>query len=151
MSNPTANVQPIWVAKPDLSNNNGTGTNQLVTAAVGSDYTGVSANYSLVHTAGADGSRIDRLKFTAGGTNVQTVARIFANNGSAPTTAANNEFLGEVQLPATAASNTTVMVSPEWVPPGGMGLTVPPGWRIYVGLATAVAAGWACAPIAGQY
>ena len=149
MSTTTGNVQPIWIAKGDLSKDGTTGMNQPITAAA-ADYTGISANNSLVFTAGTDGARMERIKFTAAGTNVQSVARIYINNGSANTTATNNTLIGEMSLPATTATNTAAMVSPEFVMPGGA-LALPGGFRIYVGLATAVAAGWVATPICGQY
>lgn len=149
MSTTAANVQPIWIAKGDLSKDNGTGMNNAITLAA-NDYTGAGANNSLVHTAGADGSRVERLKFTSSGTNVATVARIFVNNGSANTTAANNTLIGEITLPATTASAVAALVSPEFVMPAGA-LALNGGFKIYVGLGTAVAAGWTVTPIAGQY
>jgi hypothetical protein len=149
MSTTTGNVQPIWIAKGDLSNNGTTGMNQLITAAA-NDYTGISANNSLVFTAGTDGARIERLKFTAGGTNVASVARIFVNNGATNATATNNTFIGEITLPATTATAVASTVSPEYVFPGGA-LAIPATWKVYVGLGTAVAAGWVVTPIAGQY
>jgi hypothetical protein len=150
MTTPTANVQPIWVAKGDVSTNNGTTMNQAITAAA-ADYTGAGANNVLCLTAGADGARLERIKFTAAGTNVATVMRVFLNNGSANTTAANNTFLGEVTLLATTASAVAALTSPEWVPPGGGAIVIPGGFRIYIGLGTAVAAGWVATPILGQY
>lgn len=150
MSITTANVEAIWPAKPDPSTNNGTGAQQAITAAA-NDYTGVSANYQLIHTAGADGSILEGIKFTAAGTNVATVMRIFINNGSAQTTATNNVFVGEITLQATTASAVAALPSPEYYFPRGR-LSLPSGWRVYVGLATAVAAGWVAHPIAGaQY
>ena len=149
MSTTTGNVQPIWIAKGDLSNNGTTGMNQAITAAA-NDYTGISANNSLVFTAGADGARIERLKFTPTGTNVATVARIYVNNGSVNTTATNNTLIGEITLPATTASAVAALISPEFMMPGGA-MAIPATWRIYVGLATAVAAGWVITPVAGQY
>jgi hypothetical protein len=149
MSTTTGNVQPIWIAKGDVSNNGTTGMNQAITLAAG-DYTGISANYSLVFTAGTDGARVERLKFSPAGTNIQTVARIFINNGSANTTATNNTFVGEITLPATTASSTAALISPEFIMPNGA-LALTGGFRIYVGLATAVAGGWVITPIAGQY
>ena len=149
MSTTTGNVQPIWIAKGDLSNNGSTGMNQALTAAA-NDYTGVSANNSLAFTAGADGGRMERLKFTPAGTNIQTVARIFVNNGGSNTVATNNTFIGEISLPPTTASSTAALVSPEFIMPGGA-LALPPGFRIFVGLATAVAGGWVGLPICGQY
>lgn len=149
MSTTTGNVQPIWIAKGDLSNNGTTGMNNAITAAA-ADYTGVSANNSLVHTAGADGSRIERLKFTPAGTNIQTVMRIYVNNGAANTTATNNTLIGEITLPATTASATAALISPEYLMPNGA-IALPAGWKIYIGLGTAVAAGWVCTAISGQY
>jgi hypothetical protein len=149
MSTTTGNVQPIWIAKGDLSNNTTTGMNQGLTLAA-NDYTGISANNSLVFTAGTDGARIERLKFCPAGTNIQTVARIFINNGAVNTTATNNSFIGEITLPATTASSTAALISPEFIMPNGS-MAIPGGFKLYVGLGTAVAGGWVVTPIAGQY
>lgn len=150
MTVPTANVEAIWPAKPDPSTNNSTGNQQAITLAA-NDYTGISANYQLIHTAGADGSILEGIKFTPAGTNVVTVMRIFINNGSTPATATNNTFVGEQTLQATAASAVAALPSPEFYFPRGR-LSLPSGWRVYVGLATAVSAGWVSHPIAGaQY
>lgn len=150
MSVPTANVEAIWPAKPDNSTNGTTGMQQAITLAA-NDYTGVSANYQLIHTAGADGSLIEGIKFTPAGTNVATVMRIFINNGSSPATATNNTFVGEISLQATTASATAALASPEFYFPRGA-TRLNPSFRIYVGLATAVAAGWVPSIIAGgQY
>lgn len=150
MSVPTANVEAIWPAKPDPTTNGTTGMQQAITLAA-NDYTGINANYQLVHTAGADGSIIEGIKFTPAGTNVATVMRIFINNGSAQTTATNNTFVGEISLQATTASATAALTSPEFYFPRGA-IRLPSGFRIYVGLATAVAAGWVPSIIAGgQY
>lgn len=150
MTVPTANVEAIWPAKPDLSTNNATGMQQAITLAA-NDYTGINANYQLVHTSAADGSLIEGIKFTPAGTNVVTVARIFLNNGSTPATASNNTFLGEQTLQATTASAVAALTSPEYYFPRGA-IRLPAGFRIYVGLATAVAGGWVPSIIGGgQY
>lgn len=142
-----ANTSPIFSKSGDVSNNSGTGMNQLITAAA-NDYTGAGANNSLVFTADAtNGGYVQRLRFKAGGTNVASVARIFLNNGSVPTTAANNVFYGEVSLPATTAIATAATVEIDYM----MGFALPPGFRIYIGLGTAVAAGWVVTPIGGEY
>lgn len=141
------NTDPIYSRKGQVANNGTTGMNQLITAA-SSDYTGIDADCSLVFTADAtNGSFIQRLRFKAGGTNVATVARIFLNNGSTPGTATNNTFYGEISLPATTATATAATVEIDYT----MGFAIPAGFRIYVGLATAVAAGWVVTPIAGDY
>lgn len=142
-----ANTKPIFSALGEVSRDAGTGMNQLVTAAA-NDYTGIDADVSLVFTANAtNGGFIQRLRFKAGGTNVATVARIYINNGSTPGTAANNVFYGEVSLPATTAIATAATVDLDYP----MGFAINPGFRIYVGLATAVAAGWVVTPIGGRY
>lgn len=142
----TANTSPIFTLTPDVSNNNGTGVGgSLLTATA--DYTGVSANHVLEHTAGSNGSYIERLRFKAIGSNVATVARIYLNNGSTHGTAANNSFYGEISLPATTATNTAGTVDIDYP----MGVRLPSGWTVYVGLATTVSAGWNCVAVAGQY
>jgi hypothetical protein len=142
-----ANTFPIYTLTPEVANNGTTGMNQLILNAA-NDYTGIDADVSLVFTADAtNGSFLQRLRFKAGGTNVATVARIYLNNGSAPTTATNNVFYGEVSLPATTASATVATVEIDYP----MGFALPAGFRVYVGLATAVAAGWVVTPIGGNY
>lgn len=142
-----ANTAPIYTRLGDVSKDSGTGMNQLVLLAA-NDYTGINANVSLVFTADAtNGSYIQRLRFKPGGTNTATVARIYLNNGSTNTTAANNVFYGECSLPGTTAIATAATVEIDYP----MGFALPPGFRIYFGLATAVAAGWVCTPIGGDY
>ena len=142
-----ANHDPIYSRLGDVSNNGTTGMNQLITAAA-NDYDGAGANNSLVFTADAtNGGFIQRLRFKPGGTNVASVMRIFLNNGSTPGTAANNTFYGEVSLPATTANAAAATVEIDYP----MNFAIPAGFRIYVGLGTAVAAGWVCTPIAGKY
>lgn len=142
-----ANIDPIYSARGDVSNNSGTGCNQLITG-VANDYTGIAANVSLVFTADAtNGSFVQRLRFKAGGTNTASVARIYLNNGSTNGTATNNIFYGEVSLPATTAIATAATIEIDYP----MNFVLPAGWRIYVGLATAVVGGWVVCPIAGRY
>jgi hypothetical protein len=138
-----ANTLPIFTVLPNLSADGGTGMGStLLTAA--NDFTGAGANNVLVFTAGTNGSYVRRLHFKAIGTNVQTVARVFLNNG----TAANNRFYDDVPLPATTVSANGV------TGPGidfALEFAVVAGWRIYVGLGTTVAAGWVVTPVAGDY
>jgi hypothetical protein len=70
-----------------------------MTTATG-DFTGVSANHVLIHTAdSASGSIVYGIIFKAIGTNTASVARIYQNNGSTNGTASNNGFIGELSLP----------------------------------------------------
>lgn len=141
------NSDPIFTKVGDVSNNATTGMNQLVLNAA-TDYTGIDADTSLIFTADAtNGSYVQRIRFKAGGTNIATVARIYINNGSAPTTATNNVFYGEVSLPATTAIATAATVEIDYP----MNFALNPGFRLYFGLATAVAAGWVATCIGGKY
>jgi hypothetical protein len=118
----------------------------LTTAAA--DYTGASGNNAVCFTAGSNGSRVVGLKFTALGTNTQSVARVYVNNGSSNTTAGNNTLVGSLTLPGTTASNTVAEASAAYYFENGA-LDLEAGWKIYVGLATTVSAGWRVSVIGG--
>ena len=142
-----ANSEPIYSKQGDVSANGTTGMATGMVTATG-DYTGVSANHVLVFTADAtNGGFVSRLRFQATGTNTASVARIYLNNGSANTTATNNSFFGQISLPGTTAINTAATTEIDYP----MNIAMNPGFRIYVGLATTVSAGWVVAPVAGQY
>lgn len=136
----TANTNPIFTLTPNI----GFG-GILATAA--DDFTGVSANNALCFTAGANGSYIDSVLLNATGTNIPSTARIFINNGSSHTTAANNQFIGEQALPNYS------LTSGVPVPQVGyqFNFAIPAGYTIYVGLTVSVAGGWAVAVIGGDY
>ncbi len=143
-----ANTAPIYSIQGDNSVNDGTTMPSTFTTAA-ADYTGATATHNkLVFTADAtNGGFIQRLRFKAIGTNTASVARVFINNGSANTTAANNAFYGEVSLPATTAIATAATIEVDYP----MNFALKAGFTIYVGLGTTVAAGWVCTPIGGQY
>lgn len=143
---PAPNFKPIYSVDGEIANNGTTGMNQLITAAA-NDYTGISANNSLIFTAGSNGSYVARIRAKAGGTNVASVARVFINNGSTPGTATNNVFFGEFALPATTASASAPTADIEYP----LGFALPPSFRIYVGLGTAVSAGWVFTAVGGNY
>lgn len=143
----TANINPIYSRLGSTSNNDSTAMSQAVLSAA-NDYTGVSANNTLVFTADpTNGSFIQRLRFKAAGTNTASVARVYINNGSTPGTAANNAFYGEITLPGTAATIIAATVEIDYP----MNFAIDPGFRIYFGLGTAVLGGWVCVCIAGVY
>lgn len=142
-----ANTSPIYSRNGSVSNNNTTGMNQLITAAA-ADYTGISANNSLIWTADStNGGFVQRIILHAGGTNVAAVMRFYLNNGSTNTTATNNTLFAQVSLPATTASTTAATT--EVVVQ--CGFAIDPGFRLYAGLGAAVAAGWVCTVIGGRY
>lgn len=59
----------------------------------------------------------------------------------------NNKFYGELSLPATTISATAALVDIDYP----LNFALEPGWEIYVGLGTTVAAGWSVMPIGGDY
>lgn len=141
-----ANNAPVYTKKGNLTANGGTTmVAGMVTATA--DYTGASVNHVLAHTAGAEGSYVKRIRFKATGTNVASVARIYLNNGSANTVATNNQFIGEMSLPATTAVNSAATADIEYP----LDMMIPVGFRIYTGLGTTVAASWVPTCIAGDY
>lgn len=140
------NIDPLYSRIGDLATDGGTSVPSPVTTATG-DYTGVSANHVLIHTAGSNGSFVRGIRCTALGTNTASVLRVYINNGSAQTTATNNTLLGQLSLPATTATNTAATAEPYYP----LNIAIPAGFRIYVGVGTTVAAGWDCLAEAGQY
>lgn len=141
------NNTPIYTKVGDVSSNGTTGMASDLTTATG-DYTGVSANHQLVFTSDStNGGYVYKLRFQAKGTNVASVARIYINNGSTNATATNNSFYGQISLPATTATNTAATVEIDYP----IGIALNPGFRIYVGLGTTVAAGWVCTAVGGKY
>lgn len=141
------NTDMICSRVASLSTNNGTGMGQPVTAAA-ADYTGAGLNNVLVWTADTvNGGFIQRIRLKAVSTNVASVMRFFINNGAANTIATNNTFFDEVQLPATTASAIAPTVPVDLI----LNFALEPGFRIYMGLGTAVAGGWVAQPVAGKY
>jgi len=148
-----ANTAPRYTLNGDYSNNSTITTSATFPAAMTTatgDFTGVSTNHVKVFTGGTNGSRIVGIHFEATGTNVQSVVRVFINNGGGQTTAANNLLIGQLTLPATTASTTSAVGSADFYFPGPSGYAdVPPGFTIWTGLGTTVAAGWVASPILG--
>ena len=143
-----ANTAPIFTLLGQVASDSATAMAPTFTTAA-ADYTGATATHNkIVFTADpTNGSFIVKLRFKAIGSNVITVARIFLNNGSANTTAANNSFFGEISLPAVTASATVATAEIDYP----MNFALPPGFRIVVGLGTTVASGWVVTPLAGDY
>ncbi|MDB6151466.1 MAG: hypothetical protein JWQ44_2914 [Chthoniobacter sp.] len=94
---------------------------------------------ALVATAGADGAMVFRLFAKPLGTNIQTVIRVFVNNGSTVATAANNSLLREWTIPASTAAANSALLDYE-IP---LNLKLKATYRIYVSVGTTIAAGLA--------
>lgn len=143
-----ANTDPVFSRVGDVTAN-GTATMPVGMVTATGDYTGVSANHVLVFTADAtNGGYVQRLRFKATGTNTASVARIYITSTSgAHTTASNNTFFGECSLPGITATNTAATIDIDYP----MNLALPPGFTIWVGLGTTVAASWICTAVGGKY
>jgi hypothetical protein len=134
-----ANTSPIFALTPNI------GFAPNITAAnTARDGTGT---VDLVYTAGANGSYLQKIRCRALGANVQTVLRVFLNNGSTPTVATNNVLFEEMTLAITSATETSAQTIQEVI----VNTALPAGWRVYVTLGTAVAAGVAVSGIGGDY
>jgi hypothetical protein len=87
------------------------------------------------------------MRFRALGTNVVTVARIFINNGGVTGTTENNTLWDEITLPAVTVSEISAL--PTYELP--LNFALPPGYKLFVTVGTAVAAGYDVTVIGGKY
>lgn len=134
-----ANTNPIYCKQGHIE----WGT--ITTANTAKNGTGTVV--TVFTSSATDGSRIEKIRFRALGTNVATVARIFINNGSTNATATNNVLYEEITLPATTLSEVAQLLNQEI----NLGIVLPVGYKINVTIGTTVAAGYAITTIAGDY
>lgn len=137
----TANMSPIYVLIPQTT------MFGAATTAANTATDGTGTVISL-YTAGANGGYVRRIRVKAAGTNAASVLRVFINNGSTTSTAANNTLFGELALSATTASNNAV-IGPDFEYP--LNLLMKAGYVITVCFGTAGAAGWTAYCEAGDY
>lgn len=134
-----ANTNPIFSRVPDIQ------WGVIDTANTAKDGTGTVVT---VFTADAnEGGRVERLRIRAKGTNVATVLRVWINNGSSNSTAANNTLLTEMTIAATTVSETAALADNE-LP---LNIALPPGYKLNVTIGTSVAAGLHVTAIGGKY
>ena len=119
----------------------------ITAANTAKDGTGTVATIMIADAA--SGGSLHKIICEPSGTNVNTVLRVFLNNGLTNATPANNTLIAQIGLPASTLSETSVatMTPVERV----FNIPVPPGHKINVVLATAVAAGWHATAISGDY
>lgn len=144
------NTNPIFPLTPVNSWVSGAATNAAtpgVTANTTRDLTSGTIYGPIFTGKAVDGSRLDFIKVRALGSNVSTVIRIFINNGSATTTAANNTLYLERTLSATIGSETSEQ--PDIILP--LNISIPAGYRIYAAFGTAVSSGFHLTAIGGDY
>ncbi|MFZ6769929.1 hypothetical protein ACO0LM_22980 [Undibacterium sp. Di26W] len=135
-----ANQKPIFPLNPKVQ------ISTLITAAnTAKDGTGTVTQISAA--AGANGAYVESVEALPIGTNTASVLRVFLNNGSTPTVAANNILWEEVSLPATTlteiAGQTKVVIP--------INRAIPATYTLYATIGTAVAAGWRVRAHSGDY
>ena len=136
------NTAPIFSKIGDVqwSISGATAANTTVDLTSGTSY--------LVFTAdGTNGGYVQRIRFRALGSNTASVARVWINNGSTTTTVLNNVLYDEISLPSTTVSQIAALAVYE-LP---LNFALPPGYKMYVTLGTAVAAGYSISVIGGKY
>jgi hypothetical protein len=144
------NTSPIFPLTPVNTWVSGVAANAAtpgVTANTTTDLTSGTIYGPIFTGKAVDGSRLDFIKVKPLGTNVQTVIRVWINNGGATGTAANNTLYMDRTLAATTLSQTTEL--PDISVP--MGISIPAGYRIYATFGTAVAAGFHLTSVGGDY
>lgn len=154
-----ANTAPIFPATPNLGVQNVLLSTAMTNTKAfdGTDTAGTAL--ALVFTAGANGSRVDNVTVrltstngaTASGTTSATVIRFWINNGSANTTATNNQLMTwEVAIPATVVTALATGTLPYYdvlaLTQNADGISLPAGYKIYAGSTVAVG-GTNCAVI----
>lgn len=116
----------------------------LTAANTAKDGTGT---VGLAFTAGTNGAYVQSMTIRPKGTNAVSVARIFLNNGSDPTVAANNTLIDEVTLFATTNSETVALAGFD----RPINRVLPAGYRLHVTLGTTVVGGYAFTVWGGDY
>lgn len=150
------NTSPVFTVSGDISwSNDFLFTSSMVSGIQASAYDGTSA--VLIHTAGIQGSFVQKLVCEAGGHtllggNSACVLRIFINNGNSNLNASANALYYQYSMPATAQSNLVATAHIE-IP---LALQLPPNYRLYAVLSgtggtTLLSGGWKITCIAGEY
>lgn len=139
-----ANNTPIFALTPNLGVAGVLLTTAMTNTKAFDGTEGTGTAMALIYTAGSNGSQVYEVDFrygstagaTASGTTTATLVRLWANNGSANTTATNNILLGEVAIPAQAVTALGTSVLPSFsitnVP------VLPAGWKLYAGMTVAI-------------
>ena len=135
------NKEPIFPGTPAIQ----WATTAVKTANTAKDGTGT---VSTIFTANAtNGSRVDYIRLRPLGSNVATVVRLFINNGSDSTVAANNILFAERTLSATTLSEVAELLDVTIA----VNVSLPPGYKITATVGTTVSTGYAVCAVGGDY
>jgi hypothetical protein len=138
----SANIQPIYSKIADIQ-----WSTEIVQSANTTTTLTSGTIYPIFTADTTNGGYVQRVRFRPLGSNVATVARIWINNGSITTTAENNSLWDEISFPIITVSQTAAQATYE-LP---LNFPLPPSYRLYVTLGTAVAAGFDVTVIGGKY
>jgi hypothetical protein len=128
-----ANTTPIFPLTPKTSWARVTATNNTSDLTSGVIYEVFSADALPT----GSGARIDQIKIRPVGSSSATVVRLWVNNGSTTTVAANNSLIHEVSIASTTANPTTALTdylvtltvnTTDTVPPIPY---LPAGYKVY--------------------
>ena len=136
-----ANTAPIYTKAGDIQWIGG-----ITTANTTTDLT-TGTSYLAFTADGTNGGYVQKVRFRSLGTNVATVARVWINNGSTTGTATNNALFDEISLAASTVSQTSALAVYE-LP---LNFALPAGYKLYITIGTAVAAGYHATVIGGKY
>ena len=136
-----ANTAPIFTLTPAVE-----WAHNVTAANTTSD--GTSGTIYYVFTGGTNGSYLQKIRFRHTGTNSSaTVARVWINNGSANTVAANNSLYDEITIAANTVSQTAAATNYE-LP---LNFAINGGYTVFVTIGTAAAGGIDVTLIGGDY
>lgn len=136
------NNAPIYSRVGDIQWNTTamTAANTTIDLTAGTSY--------LIFTADSTaGGYVQKIRFRSLGTNVATVARVWITNATGPGSAANATLFDEASLIASTVSQTGALAVTE-IP---INLALPPSYKLYITLGTAVAAGYDAIVVGGKY
>lgn len=123
------NTTPVFTGTPRIS--------YLTTGTAANTNLDGTATVATIFTAGANGSIVQQISLWNLGTNVATVIRLFVNNGSSNTVAANNALIYEVTIAANTVSQVAASI-PYIISPN---IILPAGYKINATTGTAIASG----------
>lgn len=137
-----ANTTPIYSKAGDWQWITG-----ITTADTAKNLSAATTSYLVFTSDATNGGYVKKLRVRHLGTNVATVVRVFINNGSSVATLANSILFDELGIGANTVSETSASTVYE-LP---INEVLPAGYKIYVTIGTAVAAGLAATAVAGKY
>lgn len=132
-----AGTSPAFAASPFSNSTPGS----LTAANTALDGTGTTLLLVTAPATPSGGSLVESIRCAHLGTNVQTVIRVFYNNGSTPTVAGNNALIAEKTMPANTLSQTAESIAQDIVINQVLKANASTPERIYVSIGTAVSAG----------